>query len=306
MMIQRAAILVFFLFISSLMSWAQSDTLIIKDHLVKITKTDGYRTYDNLPVLNGVADYIHTTFSKFSSRVAFQDYLVNGITYKNVICSFGPVDGPRLIIGAHYDVCGNQEGADDNASGVVGLLELARLLQNQELNYRVDLVAYSLEEPPFFRTEQMGSFIHAQSLKDAGIELIGMISLEMIGFFKSEKGSQDYPIGILSWFYGNKGDYITVVKKWGGGTFPRKFARQMKRNTCISTKKFSGPAQLPGIDFSDHLNYWNLGYEAIMISNTGFYRNSHYHQSSDKLETLDLPKMAAVIDGVLLSVLNLK
>ncbi|MBI1837030.1 MAG: M28 family peptidase, partial [Flavobacteriia bacterium] len=161
-----------------------SDTAIIKLHLNAITKTEKPRTYKNNEQLNKTADYIKSIFNQYSDSVYFQEYTVNGQTYKNVICAFGIENEKRIIVGAHYDVCGNQEGADDNASGVVGLLELSRLLKGQKLKKRIDLVAYSLEEPPYFRTIYMGSYIHAKSLFDNKSEVYGMISLEMIGYFK--------------------------------------------------------------------------------------------------------------------------
>lgn len=185
-----------------------------------------------------------------------------------------------------------------NASGVVGLLELSRLLKGHKLNQRIDLVAYSLEEPPYFWTEFMGSYIHAKSLVDNKTEVYGMISLEMIGYFKDEKKSQTYPIGLLSLFYGNRGNYITLVKKFGAGQFTRKFCRKYKSTKAIRTKKFTGPPALPGIDFSDHLNYWRFGISALMLTDTAFFRNKNYHKSTDKMETLDIKRMSKVIDGV--------
>ncbi len=144
----------------------------------------------------------------------------------------------------------------------------------------------------------MGSYIHAKSLADIHANVFGMISLEMIGYFKDEKKSQSYPIGVLSVFYGNKGDYITLVKKFCAGKFSRKFSKYFESAKTIKTKKFSGPAALPGIDFSDHLNYWKFGYSALMITDTSFYRNKNYHEPTDTMETLDLNRMAKVIDGV--------
>jgi hypothetical protein len=125
-----------------------------------------------------------------------------------------------------------------------------------------------------------------------------MISLEMIGFFKDEKNSQSYPIGLLSLIYGNRGNYITLVKKYGSGKFTRKFCREYKSTKTIRTKKFAGPTALPGIDFSDHLNYWKFGFSALMLTDTSFYRNKNYHKSTDTMETLDIFRMAKVIDGV--------
>jgi len=275
-----------------------SDVQRIEKDLKVITKTDQYRNYENLEVLNFVADYIYQEFAKNADTVFYQTYDAGGEEYKNVIARIGSDKKEKIIVGAHYDVCGNQEGADDNASGVVGLLELARLLKDHQLDYQIELVAYTLEEPPFFRTDLMGSHIHAKSLKDNNARVKGMICLEMIGYFNDENESQDYPVGLLKLFYGNKGDYITVVQKFGNGAFGREVKRKMKRQNLIKTKSFKGPAKLQGIDFSDHLNYWRYDYSAVMITNTAFYRNKNYHKVGDTLETLDLKRMVAVIDQV--------
>lgn len=289
---------IFFLITSYCFATNPSDTALIKSHLIALTKTEQYRTYKNIDQLNNTAAYIESVFHQYSDSVYIQAYTVHGQVYKNIICSFGTEHKKRIIVGAHYDVCNNQEGADDNASGVVGLLELARLLKGQQLNHRVDLVAYTLEEPPFFRTAYMGSYIHAKSLADQHVDVYGMISLEMIGYFSDKKKSQSYPIGLLSLFYGNKGNYITLVKKFGAGKFARKFCGQYKSTKTIRTKKFTAPPTLPGIDFSDHLNYWNFGFSALMLTDTSFFRNKNYHEPTDTLETLDLHSMAKVIDGV--------
>lgn len=296
---------VFFLLLSAFFA-AQSDTLLIRKHLQEITKQKGFRNSENLALLNRTASYIQQVFSQYADSVQRQPYLADGNEYSNVIASFGTENKQRIIIGAHYDVCGKQEGADDNASGVVGLLELARQLQGKKLHYRVDLVAYTLEEPPYFRTEYMGSYIHAKSLADSKIDVYGMVSLEMIGYFKDEKRTQEYPLGILKLIYGSRGNYITLVKKFGSGKFSRKFGKKFRRSKQIRTKKFVGPAALPGIDFSDHLNYWKFNFSALMLTDTAFYRNKNYHESEDTMEKLDLDRMAKVIDGVRLALLDLK
>lgn len=298
-MIPQKHIIILFLFLGSLsLKASNADTTLIKQHLVNITKTEKFRNHKNINQLNEIADYIKSSFQTYTDSVTFQEFDVNGKTYKNVIASFGTEHKKRVIIGAHYDVCGNQEGADDNASGVVGLLELARMLKGEQLNYRIDLVAYTLEEPPHFKTEYMGSYIHAKYLKDNNIDIYGMLSIEMIGYFSDEKKSQTYPVGLLSLFYGNKGNYITLVRKFGSGKFARKFVKHYKKSKTINTKKFTGPKFLPGIDFSDHLNYWKFGFSALMITDTSFYRNFNYHEPTDTIETLDIKKMAKVIDGI--------
>jgi Peptidase family M28 len=281
-----------------------SDTTIIKQHLTVLTKTPQPRNYKNVPQLDETADFIKKTFELYTDSVVFQPYVEHKQIFKNVIASFGPKDAPRIIVGAHYDVCDRQPGADDNASGVVGLLELARLLKGQTLKNRIDLVAYSLEEPPYFRSELMGSFVHAESLSKQKVSVLGMVCLEMIGYFKDEPHSQTYPIKSLSMIYGNKGDYITLVRKAASGRFARQFSSKFIDAKTIKTKEFVGFSWVQGIDYSDHLNYWKFGYSALMITDTSFFRNPNYHQPTDTMETLDLNRMSQVIDAVFLALKN--
>jgi hypothetical protein len=283
-----------------------SDTLRIKTDLTVITQTERPRNYRNTVILDKVAAYIRSEFLKETPSVSEQKFKASrGIEYKNIIASFGPEGAERIIVGAHYDVCGEQQGADDNASGIAGLLELARLLKNQPLKYRFDLVAYTLEEPPFFRTTSMGSYVHAKYLSDNKIPVKGMVCLEMLGFYDNTEGSQSYPLGFLKWFYGSKGNFITVVEKLQSGNFARKFRKNMLSEQTLRTKKFKAPASLPGIDFSDHLNYWQFGYSAVMITNTAFYRNKNYHEKEDTLEKLNIGNIGLVIDGVFRALMKL-
>ncbi len=281
-----------------------SDTMLITEHLTAITKTNIFRNYQNITALNQTADYILGVFKQYADTAYFQPYSVEGRIYKNVVCRFGDAHRPRIIMGAHYDVCGNQEGADDNASGVVGLLELARMLHGQALENPVELVAYSLEEPPFFRTEYMGSYIHVNTLKKANTAVLGMVALEMIGFFSDAKKSQTYPVKAMKVVYGCTGDYILLAKRSGYGKFVKQFSKKFEQAATIKTKSIATPGSILPIDFSDHLNYWNMGYDALMVTNTAFYRNKNYHQSGDTMETLDIPKMAQVIEATYQAITN--
>ncbi len=282
-------------------------TRLLKDLKFLINSTVA-RNNENIARLNACADYIFKEFSKLTSKVEEQKYLVGGKEYKNIICSLGPADGERIIVGAHYDVCGNQPGSDDNASGVSGLLETARILKLQEgqLRCRIDFVAYSLEEPPNFRTENMGSAVHAKMLHEQKIKVKTMICLEMIGFFSDKPRSQQYPIGIMKLFYPRKANFIAVIGKTGQGKTTRRIKRKMNESSEVKVISLNAPASVPGIDFSDHLNYWKYGYVAVMITDTSFYRNANYHEQSDTLETLNIEKMAEVINGVVNSITNLK
>lgn len=283
-----------------------ADTIRINNDLFNITNTQKPRNYKNIATLDSVADYIKSELEKVCDTTSFQNYEVEGNTYKNVIASIGVENKERIIIGAHYDVYGNQTGADDNASGVTGLLELARLLSKEKLNYRIDFVAYTLEEPPFFRTEQMGSAIHANYLFENKIPIKGMICLEMIGYYDDKPNTQEYPIAEMNLIYGNKADFITVVQHKNSGDFSEEMNDLLKSQESITTESFKGNSLLAGVDFSDHLNYWNLDYDAVMITNTAFYRNKNYHKKGDIVTTLNLHKMALVIEQLYLSVKQLK
>ena len=287
---------------------AQSDSVRIVQYLTKITKTEGYRNYNNIPLLNQTAEYIFSVFQQYADTVCYQSYQVNGETYKNVVGRLGSAnDKPLVVVGAHYDVDGNQEGADDNASAVVGLLELVRMLSKEKLNYPIEFVAYTLEEPPFFRTENMGSFIHAKSLYDAQTPVYGMVCLEMIGYFDDSPNSQRYPVEEMKHIFGDVGNFIMLAKQTETGEFVRDFSANFKEYASMITKSIeASPSEAQGIDFSDHLNYWKLGYDALMITDTAFYRNTNYHKSSDTMETLDISKMMKVIDAIALAIINLK
>ncbi len=316
MKLLKKLLLTFIIFFSGLYIWGKiysiepslasmqplADTTRIKTDLYYLTKQCRYRNFQHPVELHKAAEYIHKEFAAITGNTWYQEYLldsthaINRSGYKNVICSLGPRDAERIIVGAHYDACLDQEGADDNASGVCGLIELARLLKNENLKYRIDFVAYTNEEPPFFGTNEMGSYVHAKSLADSSIKVKGMICLEMIGYYSDEPGSQDYPIFFLNWFYGNKGDFITVAQKNFNGAFGRFIRKRMKKDQVIRTKSFTAPSWTGGISLSDHRNYWKFGYSAVMITNTAFFRNKNYHRSDDTAERLDIKRMGLVTD----------
>ena len=251
--------------------------------------------------LDRAATYIVDSFAMAGCAPRAQAFTVDHVEYRNVICSFGPQDAPRLVIGAHYDVAGDgNPGADDNASGVAGLIELARLVGAEKpvLEHRLDLVAFTLEEPPHFRSENMGSYVHARGIADDGVEVKLMISIEMIGYFSDEPGSQAYPMGFLEWLYPDRADFIGVV----GGLFDRSSVARVKSlmavNGDLPVHSINAPAALVGIDFSDHWSFWQHGLPALMVTDTAFLRNPNYHMPTDGPDTVDYQRMALVVDGL--------
>ena len=247
--------------------------------------------------LDRVAAYIRKEFEQANGGVSYQSYDVQGKTYHNVIALFGADTKERIVVGAHYDAFEELPGADDNASGVAGLIELAYLLGNTSLPMPVELVAYTLEEPPHFRTGNAGSAVHAASLKKEGVPVRIMLSLEMIGFFSDADNSQGFPLSILKLFYPTRGDFITVVGKFDQALTVRRVKIAMSRGSALPVYSINAPTFVPGIDWSDHLNYWEKGYKAVMITDTSSNRNLNYHTPYDTPDTLDYERMAMVVRG---------
>ena len=248
--------------------------------------------------LNRAAAYIAEQLRKAGGTVEDQPFRANGTVYRNVIASLGPQSRERIVVGAHYDAAGPLPGADDNASGVAGLIELAGLLAGLPLRTQVELVAYTLEEPPHFAGLTMGSAVHAASLKQQGIPVRAMMALEMIGYFTDAPGTQEYPLSLLKLFYPTTGNFIGVVGKLGQGGLVRRIKKAMRRASPLPVEAITAPLSLPGIDLSDHRNYWQAGYPAVMITDTAFFRNPNYHTASDTPETLDYERMARVVEGL--------
>lgn len=243
------------------------------------------------------ATYIGAELLKTGAAVASQPYTVHGRSFRNVIARLGP-DGPgALVVGAHYDAFGDTNanpGADDNASGVAGLLEVARLLGAEPLARPLLLVAYCTEEPPYYHSEFMGSAVHAASLKESDSRPIGMVSLEMIGYFQKE---QPWPSRLFALAYPTRGDFIAVVGRWADRRLVRELRRGINGASTVAAYSYSGPA-IAGTEASDHSSYWAEGYTAVMVTDTAFMRNANYHAPTDTLETLDFERMAQVVTGV--------
>jgi len=280
----------------------------LREDVSFLTKLAPPRKYSNLKSLDRAATFIEEEFAGAGLNTQKQNWKVAGNEYSNVIASYNADKKERLIIGAHYDVCGDQAGADDNASGVAGLLEIARMIAKAkpQLNYRIDFVAYSLEEPPYFDTENMGSFIHAKSLKEANVPVIGMLCFEMIGYFSDKPGSQEFPTPQLKQLYPNTGNFIIVVGLQRQAGFNEKVYSLMRKDAAIDVQTISFPSAVGLGGLSDHRNYWHFGFPAVMINDTSFLRNPNYHKASDTIKTLDFAKMAAVVDATFNAAIHLK
>lgn len=281
-----------------------ADTAALQTHVRTISENFHPRDYLHPQNLDACAEYIRQQFEKTGAQVRFQDYQADGRTYRNVVARIGTGTDNLIVVAAHYDTCGHTPGADDNASGVAGLLELARLLAAHPTGQNIELVACPLEEPPYFRTSDMGSVHHARSLR--GSDVRGVIVLEMIGYFSDQAMSQDYPSPVLRLFYPSTGNFIALAGRNDQWRFMREFKSHMSGTTPLPVWSINASAKLPGLDFSDHASYWNEGYNAIMVTDTAFYRNKAYHEPEDTWDRLDYRRMGDVVVGVYEGIKGLK
>jgi Zn-dependent M28 family amino/carboxypeptidase len=268
--------------------------------VTKLSREIGVRTYQDTDRLDKTVQYISGEFTTFGYQVRHQSFKFAGNTYQNVIAELPGKTSPEkvLIIGAHYDTVRTTPGADDNASGVAGLLRLAKLLVKRPQDKTVRFVAFALEEPPTYRTKNMGSYHYAASLKKNDEQVEGMVCLEMIGFFSDRPGSQHYPIPFMKLKFPKIGNYIAMVGNRRSKAFTTMFAGSFRKATDLPLVTLNAPAFVVGIDFSDHWSFGKFGYPAFMVTDSAFYRNPNYHSPADLPDTLDYSRMAKVVEGL--------
>ena len=279
-------------------SRATVDAAQLEAHVRRLAVDFAPRSWLDRENLDACADYIADQFERAGARVEQQSFEAAGQSTRNVIGRFGDGTNALLVVGAHYDACEDTPGADDNASGVAALIELARLLGRDGALRPVELVAFTLEEPPFFRTPMMGSAVHAAALAESGTRVHGAIVLEMVGYYSDQPGSQHYPALLFKLLYPSRANFVGVVGRWSEGSWIKTVKAGMKGATDLPVYSIRAPAAVPGVDYSDHLNYWKHGFPAVMVTDTAFYRNPNYHAADDTPETLDYARLADVVVAV--------
>lgn len=247
--------------------------------------------------LEKTADYIESVLISSGYSVQRQTYLCYGKRVSNLIVEKAGSEKKTVVIGAHYDTVPGTPGADDNASAVAGLLELARLHRDRPNRKTLLFVAFANEEPPCFGFSNMGSMVHAKSLKEAGRPVEAMVSLEMIGFFRPER-IQNYPLPGMNLFYPRTADFIGVVGNFRSSKYVSLFKKGIRKHSAIEARSLTGPEFFGGINLSDHSSFWRHGFKAVMITDTSFFRNPNYHQETDTIDTLNFEKMAGVVKGM--------
>ena len=244
-------------------------------------------------------NYITKQFQTAGYEVLFQEYLYDNITYANIEVELLGTKYPDeiIVIGAHYDSVIYSPGANDNASGVAAVLEIARLLNRQSLSRTVRLVAFVNEEPPFFQTEAMGSLVYAKRSAARKENIVAMFTPETIGYFSDEPGSQTYP-PLLDNFYPDKGNYIALVSNLSSRQLLQAAVRIFREQATLPAESVALPIWVPGVAWSDQWSFWQYGYPGIMITDTAPYHYPYYHTPEDTPDKIDYDRMTRVVIGL--------
>ena len=253
--------------------------------------------------LEQAARYIEGELQRLGYRPVPQEYEADGRLVRNIEVTIEPADAVNsrgtIVLGAHYDSYADAPGANDNGTGTAAVIELARLLADlrDTTQTRIRLVLFVNEEPPYFQSPDMGSYRYARLLAERREKIIGMVSLETLGCFLEEPGSQQYPppLGLL---YPDKGNFIAFVAMPGSRALMQALIGSFRRHAQFPSVGGVAPRFVPGIAWSDHWSFEEFRYPAVMITDTALFRYAHYHRPSDTPDKVDTEKLARIVHGL--------
>jgi len=278
----------------------------LRMHVEQLAGRIGERNIFHPAALDAAASYIEQEWVQQGYAVERLPYDVSGIRCLNLEATRrgGAREPEILLIGAHYDTVRGSPGANDNASGISALLEMSRLFASIEPARTVRFVAFVNEEPPFFVTRQQGSMVYAEAARLRGDNIRLMASIETIGWYSNEPGSQSYP-PLFNLFYPDRADFIGIVSNFHSRRAMRRLAAAFRAHSDFPVETAATFAFVPGVSWSDHRSFWRQGYRAVMITDTAFYRYRHYHAPSDTADKLVYPEFARVSSGLSCAFLEL-
>jgi len=260
----------------------------------------GERNVYNRPeALQQAADYIAAQFVAAEYEVRRQEYRVSDCDCHNLEVEIRGTREPEniVVIGAHYDTVHGVPGANDNTSGAAAVLVLARRYSGRKTNRTLRFVAFVNEEPPYFQTRKMGSWVYARECRQQGDNVVAMLSLETIGYYSDRPGSQQYPapFGLL---YPSEGNFIAIVGNTGSRDLVGQVVATFRRSEKFPCEGGALPNAIPGIGFSDHWSFWQEGYPAAMVTDTAMFRYPYYHDPEDTIDKIDFDRTARVVRGL--------
>jgi len=268
-------------------------------HVERLAGDIGERNVFVPEALQRAATYIEGEWGTMGYDVERLEYDVSGIRCANLVTTrMGTArHNEILLLGAHYDSVLGSPGANDNASGVAALLEIVRMFRAIEPVLTVRFVAFVNEEPPFFRTRQQGSMVYAEAARHRGDDIRLMATLETIGCYSDQPGSQSYP-PLFRFFYPDRGNFVGIVSDFGSRPAMQRLAEAFRAQSDFPLQTVSTFRFVPGVSWSDHRSFWRHGYPAVMVTDTAFYRYRHYHAPTDTTDKLAFPKLAQVTLGL--------
>lgn len=271
----------------------------LRTYVQNLAGTIGERNLSRLKQLVAAADYIRATLGGLGYRVRTHLYQVSGNPCENLDVEIIGKDRSDqiVVVGAHYDTVQGSPGANDNATGVAAILALARTFAKIKPSRTVRFVAFTNEEPPLFQSRHMGSRIYARQSRERGEKIVLMLSLETIGYYSDEPGSQSYPFP-FSFFYPSTANFIAFVSNMENAPWVKQLLTVFRRHAQFPSEGGALWEWIPGVAWSDHWSFWKEGYPAVMITDTAPNRYPYYHTSADTPDKVDFARMARVVSGL--------
>ena len=271
----------------------------LRRHIVTLSQEIGARSVQASAGLDAARRYVETSLEGFDYVVKSQEFEVAGVVCANVEVELPGLSRPSeiVIVGGHYDGYRMQPAANDNATGTAAVLELARLLRGHQPARTLRFVAFVNEEPPYFKTNNMGSRVYAKRCSERGEDVVAMLSLETLGYYNDVEGSQEYP-AVIGWLYPSRGNFVGFVGNLSSRGLVRRAVSTFRSNAHFPSEGAALPAFITGVDWSDHASFWKEGFPAAMVTDTAVFRYPHYHTHSDTPDKIDFNRLARVVAGL--------
>jgi hypothetical protein len=272
----------------------------LSQHLHYLSVELGERGIFRPENLKAAEDYVAREFKSSGYEVRRQSFVCRQQEVANVIAGHPDPRGYYLL-GAHFDTVDGTPGADDNASGVAVLLEVARLTREASPAVPWAFVGFTTEEPPSYSTPDMGSRVYAQAARKNRENLLGMLCLESVGYFVQEPHSQQIPLALKFLGYSTTGNYLGLVANWHSRPLLQKLEKALQAGCTLPVSSLAVPlggSFIPETRLSDHANFWDEGYQAVMLTDTAFLRNPNYHAPTDTMDSLNLDAMVDITLGL--------
>jgi len=268
-------------------------------HVLALAEEIGPRQVSVPDRLNAAAHYVRQFWERTGYEVIAQTYRAENVVCQNLAAQIhGKSKAHEIVlVGAHYDTVSWSPGANDNGSGVAALLEISRLFSPSSTGRTLRFVAFANEEPPFFKTSSMGSLVYAKECRKRKDNIVAMVCLETIGYYRDEPKTQKYPFP-LGFFYPDRGNFVAIVGNLRSKPLVKAFARHFMEETDFPVECAAPFGFITGIDWSDHWSFWQCGYSAIMITDTALFRYPYYHHSGDTPDKLHYASLARVTHGL--------